>query len=162
MMSDLKFQLRRISKRNGLILAVVLAAFFLIMRAVGLGHNYWMRSLNFIFVFAAILASIKGFKKASGKPYYEEFFDLFKVGIFTSLVGIGIFSIFLVVYLGFIDVAFMDELQKYESFGGLINPVSVAFLIFLEGMGSSFICAYVAIQIQKSRTVDRPVESPSS
>lgn len=72
------------------------------------------------------------------------------------------FSVFLLVYLGFIDVIFMDELQKYESFDGLINPVNVSFLIFLEGMGLSFICTYVAIQIQTSRTVDVPMESATS
>lgn len=72
-------------------LAAVLTAFFLIMRAVGLGHDYWMRSLNFIFVFTAILTAIKSFKTVSGKSYYEAFFNLFKVGTFTCLVGIGVF-----------------------------------------------------------------------
>lgn len=157
-MMNLNTQLKKIATRHGLILAIALAGFFLAMRALGLGHNYWMRALNFIFVFGLVYSAIRRFKDISGGQYYEEFFDLFKTGIRTSLVGIGIFAVFLLAYLGFIDQAFMLELEQMESFGGLISPISVSFLIFLEGMGSSFVCSYLAIQLLKSRTVERPVE----
>ena len=162
MMSDEMYQLKRISNRTGVVLVAMLIAFFLLMNSLGLGHNYWLRSLNFVFVFAMIYSSIRSFKLSSSREYYEEFFDLFKIGMRTSLIGIGIFSVFLIAYLGILDPVFMEELRQYESMGAVISPISVAFLIFLEGMGSSFVCTYMAIQLQKSRTVEMEVESARS
>lgn len=152
-MQNFNYHLNRISRRNGVIMVLALIVFFILMRVVGLGHNYWLRGLNIIIVFATVGGAIKSFKNLSDGAY-EEFFDLFKVGLRTSVIGIGLFAIFLIIYLGFIDPAFMDELQQFESFGGVISPISIAFLIFLEGMGSSFVCSYLAIQLLKSRTVE--------
>lgn len=150
---------KSITIRNGLIMFVFLTAYFLVMRLLGLGHNYWLRSLNILIVFGMIMNTLKVYKKRTGREYYEEFFDLFRVGISTSLVGIGLFSIFLLAYLGVIDPTFMQEIQAYRSETGLITPFMMSVLIFLEGMGSAFICVYLGVQLEKSRSSRRAANS---
>lgn len=153
-MNDFNYYWRKIPNRQGLFMFLALTAFFLLMRAFGLAHSYWLRTLNIIVVFIFIRQAIETYRSKIKASYYEDFFDYFKIGIRTSFIGIGLFAIFFALYLDLLDVAFMEQLQQYESFGGLITPVSVSFLIFLEGMASSVVCSYAIIQIRKSRTVE--------
>ncbi len=150
---------KTVPRKYGLILFVVFTAFFLIMRFAGLGHIYWLRSLNIIILLVGILGAIRSYKANSDANVFEDFFDFFKIAMRTALIGIGLFAIALALYLDLIDKAFMAELQEMESFGGLISPVSVSFLIFFEGMGSAFLCSYVGIQLLKTRTVEKPVDT---
>jgi len=161
-MNDFNYYWRKIPNKQGLLMFAGLTVFFLLMRAFGLAHSYWLRALNIFVVFFFIRQAIMGYHKKIKASYYEDFFDYFKIGIRTSFIGIGAFAVFLAVYLDLIDPAFMEELQDQESFGGLITPVSVSFLIFLEGMASSFVCSYAIIQIKKSRTVEKPEEKKES
>lgn len=152
-------KIKDISRKYGLLLFVLFAAYFLIMRAVGLGHEYWLRSLNVVWLLLGIMGAIYAFKNQSENTVFDAFFDYFKVAMRTALIGIGFFALGLAVYLDLIDPAFMAELQEYESFGGIISPVSVSFLIFFEGMGSAFVCSYLGIQLLKTRMVEKPTET---
>jgi len=149
---------RKIPNRYGYILFALLTVYFLAMRFAGLGHVYWLRATNLVIVFFIIRASILNYKKNSDASYYESFFDFFKIAIRTAFIGIGLFAIFMALYLDQVDLAFMEEIRTVEKISPYISPVSAAFLIFIEGMGSAFVCSYLAIQILKNRTVDRPIE----
>lgn len=158
-MSTFQEQNKTVPRKYGLILFAVFTTFFLLMRAVGLGHVYWLRALNIVILLLVILGAIRSYKAHSDANVFEDFFDFFKIAMRTALIGIGLFALALALYLDLIDKAFMAELQAQESFGGLISPVSVSFLIFFEGMGSAFLCSYVAIQLLKTRTVEKPVDT---
>lgn len=158
-MNTLQNNQSAIARKYGLWLFVLFTAFFLVMRLAGLAHVYWLRSLNVVWLFLGIIAALRAVKRTYEVSIYENFFDYFKVAMRTAFIGIGLFAIALAVYLDLIDPAFMAELQAYESFGGLISPVSASFIIFIEGMASAFVCSYVSIQLLKTRMVEKPTET---
>lgn len=153
---------RTVPTRNGLFLFIALTAFFLLMRAVGLAEIYWLRSLNIVFVLIFLRNAIVDYKKKSGASYYDDFSDMFLIGLRTSFIGIGLFAVFMAIYLDQLDKAFMDQLAVMESFGGQVTAVSAAFIVFVEGMVSALACAFVLIQLLKSRTVEEPAKSEAT
>jgi hypothetical protein len=159
-MESLNSKWRSVSTKYGLLLFGAFSVYFLLMRFAGLGHEYWLRGLNIIWLLLAIFGTIRALKNKQGS-LAENFATYFRGAIRTSFIGIGLFAIILAVYLDLIDPSFMAELQEYESFGGLISPISVSFLIFFEGMCSSLICSYIVIQLMKRKTVEEPLKSES-
>jgi hypothetical protein len=158
-MSTLRTKQTSIPRKYGLLLFALFTGFFLLMRAAGLAHVYWLRSLNVVWLLLGVFAAVKAYKKAYAVNVFDNFFDYFSVAMRTAFIGIGLFSIALAIYLDLLDPAFMAELQEYESFGGLVSPVSASALIFIEGMASAFICSYISIQLLKTRMVEKPTET---
>lgn len=149
-------QLSKITTRHGLVLLGLLIAFFLIMRGLNLAHVFELRGLNFIFVFLVLRSAIIRYQKALGKAQYDDFIRYFKAAMRTAAIGILSFGAFMAIYLDKLDPAFMDQVQQYESARGFVSPVIAAFVIMLEGMASAIICAFITIQIRKSKTYEKP------
>lgn len=131
-----------------------LTAFFLIMRLVGLAEIYWLRAFNFVIVLIFLRNSIVSYKHESNTTYYDDFTDMFRIGVRTSFIGIGLFAVFLALYIDQIDKPFMASLAVKESFGGQITAVSAAFIVFVEGMVSALAGSFVLIQLFKAKTVE--------
>lgn len=147
---------RTIPTRNGILLFVALAAYFLIMRALGLAHNLYLRAGNLIWLYLALRATVMQYHRQANGSYYEDFFDYFKISMRTAFIGTALFSAFLAIYLDQIDPGFMQILQQDRNFGGHISPVSVAVLIFIEGISSSLVVSFLYIQMKKYKTVEGP------
>lgn len=153
MMSDyLRFG-KPISKRNGLLLTGFLILFFLAMRALGLAHEYYLRVFNAVILMLVIGLSILRYRSSLKEERYGSFFDLYKLALRTSFIGVATFSVFLAFYLDLIDPTFMMEIQEQESPGPYMSPISAAGIVFIEGFGSSFIFSYLVIQLLKKPTV---------
>ncbi len=150
---------RTIPNRHGFMMFVLLTGYFLIMRFIGLGHDYWLRALNLLIVFFVIRSALRTYRSRSQASYYEDFTDYFRIAARTSLVGIALFSVFLAIYLDQLDTVFMEEIRTQENISPYLTPVSAAFLIFVEGITSSLACGYILIQVMKSRTVEKPLEA---
>lgn len=145
---------RTIPTKNGLFMFGGLTAFFLIMRLVGLAEIYWLRAFNFVIVLIFLRNAIVSYKNESNTTYYDDFTDMFRIGVRTSFIGIGLFAVFLALYLDQIDKPFMASLAVKESFGGQITAVSAAFIVFVEGMVSALAGSFVLIQLFKAKTVE--------
>ncbi len=157
-MSNFDKNWRTIPTRHGLAMFGLLATYFLIMRFVGLGHVYWLRAINLLFVFFVMRSALRTYRMRSKASYYDDFSDFFRIAVRTSFIGIGVFSIFLAIYLDQLDTAFMQEILTEENISPYLSPVSAAILIFIEGMTSSLACGYILIQILKARTVEKPLD----
>ncbi len=144
---------RTIPTKNGLFIFGGLTAFFLIMRLVGLAETYWLRAFNFLIVIVFLRNAIISFRENSSESY-QSFNTMFMISVRTCFIGIGLFAIFLAIYLDQIDQPFMDKLAVNESFGGQITAVSASFIVFVEGMISSMAASFVLIQLLKSKTVE--------
>lgn len=153
---------RKIPNKYGIILMAALIGYFLIMRLLGVGHEYWLRVFNAVILFFCIRGAIKAYKVRTSARFYEEFFDFFKIGMRTGFIGIAGFTAFVAIYLDVIDPVFMTEVRELETLSPYLTPVTAAGIIFIEGFGSSFICSYLAIQIMKRSTVEKPVKQDSN
>lgn len=157
-MSEFDKYWRKLPNRYGLFLFGLLMAYFFISLALGLAHEYWLRAFNFLFLFGTLWAVVKRYKKETSSSYYEEFFDFFKISMRTAIIGIGLFAIFIAFYLDLINPQFLVEMKEIEQLSPYLTPISAAAILFIEGVGSSFVCSYLVIQILKSKTVEKPAK----
>ncbi len=153
-MEDLKIQGFRISRNYGIALGVFLSAYFLVMRLVGLGHEYYLRVFNALILFMVIHQVITKYRKSMNHERYGSFIEHFKIAMRTAFIGIASFSVFLALYLDVIDPVFMQELRDMESASPFLSPVSAAGIVFIEGLGSSFVISYMALQLLKKPTIE--------
>ncbi len=149
----------RISRKNGLLLGVLLIAYFLLMKVIGLGHNYYLRAFNAVLVLLMMQQGVKAYRQNLESEKYGTFFELFKLTMRTAFIGISIFSVFLAFYLDLLNPAFMAEIKTMESTSPYLSPVSVVGIVFIEGFGSAFVLSYLLIQAVKKRTVELKPES---
>ncbi len=144
----------RISRNYGIALGLFLTAYFLVMRLVGLGHEYYLRVFNALILFMVIHQVITKYRNSMQEERYGTFIEHFKVAMRTAFIGIASFSVFLALYLDLMDPTFMGEIAEMESASPFISPVSAAGIVFIEGFGSAFVISYMAIQLLKKPTVE--------
>lgn len=157
-MSNFDRAWRKIPNRYGIILMLSLIAYFLLMRVSGLGHVYWLRAFNALILFGVLWVSIKGYKNQSDASPYDDFFNFFKIGMRTALIGIAGFAVFIAIYMDLLDPAFLEEVRQQEDLSPYLTPITAAGIVFIEGFVSAFLCSFIAIQMLKRRTVEKPVK----
>lgn len=160
-MSNFDKAWRKIPNRYGVILMLSLIGYFLLMRVSGLGHVYWLRALNALILFGMLWAAIKRYKNSSDASPYNDFFNYFKISMRTALIGIAGFAVFIAIYLDILDPGFLEEVKEQEQLSPYLTSVTAAGIIFIEGFGSAFVCSYLAIQVLKRRTVEKPIDDNS-
>lgn len=148
--------LERVGVRYGIITAISLIAFFFLMKIVGLADVYELRALNALFLFGGIFLAIRYFRNNSPSHSYLNGIG---VGLLTSAVALFIFSLFVVIYLGAIDPAFMESLKQDEYFGQYLNPYIAGAAIFLEGTLSGLLVSFILMQYYKRSHMNENEES---
>lgn len=154
--------LRIIPTRHGIALFVLLTAYFLIMRLLGLAHIYWLRTLNIFILFFVVRSAILTYRSRSQASYYDDFKEYFQIGARTSFIGAALFAIFIALYLDQFDPAFFEEMKRAENTAPYITPVSASALIFIEGLVSGMTISFVLVQYIKNRTVEKPLDDKTS
>lgn len=134
----------------GLITTAGLIAFFLIMKEVGLIHNFNLRILNALLLFVGVFASIKSYKNI--KQSYFQFLKGAGVGLITSLVSGITFSLFILAYL-LLNPSFMEAIKANEPQGIYLNEWAVAVIIFIEATASGFLFSYISMQWLKEKNM---------
>ena len=74
----------------------------------------------------------------------------FGIGMFTSLIGVITFAVFMLFYLTLIDPAFMDVIREKSMFGSYLNPFIASFTIVIEGLGSGLMITFTLMQYFKN------------
>lgn len=132
--------------RYGLLTAGALVAFLLLMRLVGLAQNMELRFLNLVILITGIVLAYRRLKKEwPGRRL--EYVSGLSCGAFTSLVAVTAFSLFVFLYLMFLDPALMAMI-KVEH-GRFLNPYTAALAVFFEGAFSGMIVSFCLMQYLK-------------
>lgn len=132
-----------IGLRWGLITLLMLSIYFLTMKFLGLVHVTELRILNAGIMFFGVFTAIK-----ISKSELEDFnyFKGFGVGALTALVASGLFAVFGLVYLLWIDPSFMSSIKMNEPLGIFMNRYSASLQILIEGSASGILCSYASLQ----------------
>jgi hypothetical protein len=144
--------IERVGIRYGIFTAIALIAFFFLMKLIGLVQVYELRALNAIFLFTGVYLAIRYYKKHSPSIAYLNGLG---VGLLTSAIALLFFSIFVVIYLGAIDPAFMESLKQNEIFGQYLNPYIAGAAIFLEGTLSGLLVSFILMQYYKQSHMNK-------
>ena len=151
--------LQSIPRNFGFLLFGLLLAYFLLAKLFGFAEVYWLRGLNLLITFFVIRAAIMRYRKQSNSNLYDQYFEFFWVGLRTAMWGVVLFSGLLALYLDQVEPAFMTQIAEGAPSGDFFTPVTAAGLVFIEGMSSSVACTLIILQVLKSHTVERPVET---
>jgi hypothetical protein len=128
--------------KYGLLIAVALIAYFLLIRLVGLHDNHWLRIVNGVIVAYGIYSVIK--KKKSIEKDSFEYFSGFGTGILTGAIATIIFVCFMGVYLFHIEPPFAELLMEYLAGAG--GPEILLLILAIEGVSSSVILSLTFMQ----------------
>jgi hypothetical protein len=139
--------LQQTAIKYGLITTAGLIGYFLLMKLVGLHQIAELRMLNLIILIAGVWLAIRSYKRKTDDEM--DYLQGFGIGMLTSAVSVIIFSVFIFIYLNFLDPAFMETLKQNEAFGQYLNPYMAAVAIFFEGMGSALILSFIIMQYMK-------------
>jgi ABC-type Fe3+-siderophore transport system permease subunit len=133
----------RIPENYGLRIGAGLIVYFLIMKFTGLLDHVELRALNLVILVAGVFFALKKFKQT-----HEDHLNYFRAlvtGVATSAVGSIVFTIFLFVYLSFLDPGMMQYLIDNEPMGRFLNPYMASFIVALEGVFSGLLVTFILI-----------------
>ena len=135
----------KIAIKFGLILALGLTLFFLIMHFLSLSDNYNLRLFNGIIHLTVIYFAMQAGLKSgiiSGENYVNSVF----LGMLSSFVGVALFAFFQLLFLHF-DNVFMAQIKAAFSIGEYLNPWSASMIILVEGVAVSLIGSYIIARV---------------
>lgn len=130
--------------KYGGFIALGLIAYFLIVRLLGLHENSWLRLLNGVIVAFGIYKVIKDVKAESGVNF--NYFDGFKAGIISGFVATLIFTFFMGIYIFYLDTEFAKKIMAMSLGSASTVPVSLLFIILIEGFASTVILSLLFMQ----------------
>ncbi|AXG68472.1 hypothetical protein KORDIASMS9_00687 [Kordia sp. SMS9] len=130
--------------KYGVLIALGLIMYFLLVRLFGLHENPWLRLLNGAIVAFGIYSVIKDTKKESGVNF--NYFEGFKVGIFSGFIATLVFTFFMAIYIFHIDVGFAEKIMAMSVGSVSKEPGLLLFIILIEGFASTVILSLLFMQ----------------
>lgn len=151
--------MNRIHIKYGVIAAVLLIAYFLLVRLAGLHETPWLSLINGMFVGYGIYAAIKQKKSIQGEAF--TYYSGFKTGVVTGFIATVIFVVFMAVYMFHLDTAFPEEVMKRWLDEYNQGPEALLFIIGTAGAASTVVLTLTFMQKFK-RPQDPSSKSPEN
>ena len=136
--------------KNALSIFVSIVGFFFLMKFSGLESFSELRLLNFVFVFWGINRAIKTNITVNKETLYLQNLS---IGAGTSILAVGLTILGLIIYVSFIDEAFLSVLGNSSFWGKNLSLPLVIFALAIEGFASSLTCAFILMQYYKNYKV---------
>lgn len=137
--------MRTISIKTGLLMFVTLVAFFLLMFSLGLGYRSELSIFNIIIQLLFLYSAIKSYYIRNPKEI-DNYMSGVGVGLETSAVGIGCFTLFFIAFL-ILNPALLKAIAQNSQVGAYLNPFTASFFIVTEGIVVSLIGSYILTRI---------------
>jgi hypothetical protein len=116
-------------------------AYFLALYALGYGHLTEFRVFNGIIQLGFLHIAIRAYY-AQHPESIENYMLGVVQGMWASAVGVGIFAIFMTVFL-LLDPALMEAILQGSTISEYLNAYSASLFILTEGLMVSLIGSYV-------------------
>lgn len=132
-----------ITRYSGLT-STALLIYFLLMKLLHLATVVELRFLNLLILFMGIRFFLLRLKRENNGSleYLQSLAYGFIVSVFTSTF----FSLFIFLYLSFIDNGMLEYLKLNQPFGEYLTPGSAALVLILEGCASGAIISFALVQ----------------
>jgi hypothetical protein len=138
--------IHKICLKNGILTAILLVMNFLAFCAFT--SKLEIHQLSVINMFLLAFGAYFAIQHISpnGKGGSVEYFEGFKVGAYTSLISVGIHSLFLLIYTFFFPSVLSTN---GHVFGIDSNPVTFAAVTLFEGLAGALVITYCLMQYFK-------------
>jgi len=130
-----------IAIKNGIFMFLCFAGLFLFMHEIIGTQNYHLRVLNGIFHLGFMYLAIVQYRRRHPESTANHISGV-AMGMFTSIIGIIPFVLFIMFYL-MSDEAFMQHIQQSVGIGKYFTPFTTSLLILVEGVVISLVGSYV-------------------
>lgn len=137
----------KIILKNAVLIFLGIAAYFFLMKLLGLESHSELRFLNFIFVLWGVHHSIKTNITQNNETLYVR---NLAIGIGTAALAVGMSIVGLILYVNFIDAGLINQIQESFLWTGDLTISLISFALFIEGMASSVICSFILMQYYKN------------
>ncbi len=137
--------MKNIAIKYGLLMFAGFLIFFLTMRGIGLKEVYELRGFNGIIHLGLIFLAIREYRRrreASAGNYLSGV----ALGMFTSVIGVFLFTIFMGFYLGY-DTTFMQNIKQDFPIGKYLTPFTTTLFITTEGIAIGLIGSYILTRL---------------
>ena len=140
--------IHKICLKNGILTSILLIISFLAF--CGITNRLEIHQLSVINMFLLAFGVYFAIENVSpnGKAGSVDYFEGFKVGLYTSLVSVGIHALFLLAYTIF-DSSVLTEIKNGRIFGIAANPLTLAGVTLFEGLASALIITFCLMQYFK-------------
>ncbi|QCR21667.1 DUF4199 domain-containing protein [Pontibacter sp. SGAir0037] len=139
--------MEKIGLKYGLLVAVALIVYFLLMRLIGVEDTIELRFLNAVIMAIGVVMAIKAYKTVRNGDI--QYFKGIGTGVLTAVVATVIFAVFMLIYIKAFDDRLLEVLTAESLFGErmTITPGVVVFIVLmLEGVISGFFISFIAMQ----------------
>lgn len=137
--------IEKIGIRVGLLVTVVLIAYFMVIKFLGGAQILELRLFNAVFVIAGVFYGINKHQKSLEKTD-EFYFDAWAQGMFIVAVSTILFALFMSIYISYFDTALLKKIQASRSMGQYINGLNIFIALLMEGFVSGVIITFAAAQ----------------
>ena len=138
--------MQKIALNYGLKMFAGFAGLFLIAHFLGGSDNYHLRILNGIIHISLLYFSIRDYRRAFPETY-NNYISGVAIGMYASMTGVVLFTIFMFIFFAFIDPEFFAHLQAILPFGGNMNEFTACLFIFVEGIGVGLLGSYLVTRV---------------
>ncbi|WP_439882357.1 hypothetical protein ACSX1A_04155 [Pontibacter sp. MBLB2868] len=139
--------MEKVGLKYGILTALGLISYFLIMRLLGLAHIVELRFLNGVIMAIGVTMAIRAYKiSVHGEIGY---FQGFGVGAITAVTATTIFSALMVLYIKIAGESLVHTLsmQRYLGESVVETPGVVVFIVLMmEGVISGVMISFIAMQ----------------
>ena len=130
----------------GLWTAILLIAYFLLIRLVGLHHYPVLSSVNGLIFGFGIYMALKKFSTKVPEMKYEKGFE---VGLLSGVIASVLFTIFMAVYMYQIDTDFAYAIMEPWNMEGDLSTFMLLVAILIMGIVTSLILTLSFMQLLK-------------
>jgi hypothetical protein len=134
---------------NGILIFFGISGYFLLMQALGLSDNHFLRFLNIFIVYFGVYKTLKAnFKE--GKMGYLD--NLISTG-FTAINGVFLSFVGLILYIyanG--GQVFLNKLSPGFIFSGNPTVTEYCFGLLFEGLASAVVIVFISMQYWRNKT----------
>ncbi len=130
--------------RYGIVIALVLIAYFLILKLFGLHENTWLRLINGAIVAYGIYAVIRYRRILEGDKF--QYYSGFKTGVYAGFLATLIFVAFMSVYMYHLDITFVENVMKSWASDYNQGPGILLFVLVVEGFASTVVLTLAFMQ----------------
>jgi hypothetical protein len=136
--------------KYGILIFLGIGFYFLLMEVLGLSQLYFLRILNVFIVIYGLNLAIKSNLKDGKVGYLPNLIS----SALTGFIGIGLGIIGLVAYLKIRGgEQYMNQLSEAFLFGGEPSIAEYSFGLFIEGIASVLIVAFINMQYWRTKDV---------
>ncbi|PQJ20269.1 DUF4199 domain-containing protein [Nonlabens tegetincola] len=143
--------------KYGLLIALALIIYFIIIDLIGLGNESWLSFFNAAIVGFGLWQLIK--KVYEEKRGQFKYMEGFTASLTAGFIATTIFTVFMAIYLFEIHPELATELKQQITIAGEGLEVALLLFVFLSGVATTIVASLVILPIYKQSWNTKEIRS---